>query len=88
MENTYEAVQRVTGLQLDTATFESKVRVYVSDAVSVSHVWKGYQHPSDPKGIIFLNLRAYHGAMGGNNATHAHELTHLFTWLLSQPHAA
>jgi hypothetical protein len=80
MESTYEEVRRVTGLQLDTATLGSKVRVYVSDAISVSHVWRGYQHPSDPKAIIFLNLRAYHGAMGGKNATHAHELTHLFTW--------
>jgi len=80
MENTYEAVQRVTGLQLDTATLGSKVRVYVSDAINVSHVWRGYQHPSDPKAIIFLNLRAYQGAMAGKNATHVHELTHLFTW--------
>jgi hypothetical protein len=80
MEKTYEEVQRVTGLQLDTATLGGKVRVYVTDAIGVSHVWKGYQHPSDPKAIIFLNLRAYHGAMAGRNATHAHELTHLFTW--------
>jgi len=80
MESAYEEVRRVTGLKLDTATLGSKVRVYVSDAISVSHVWRGYQHPSDPKAIIFLNLRAYHGAMGGKNATYAHELTHLFTW--------
>jgi hypothetical protein len=80
MENAYDEVRRVSGLKLDTATLGSKVRVYVSDAISVSHVWRGYQHPSDPKAIIFLNLRAYHGAMGGKNATHAHELTHLFTW--------
>lgn len=80
MESAYEQVERVTGLKLDTATLGPKVRVYVSDAVFVSHVWRGYQHPSDPKGIIFLNLRAYHGAMSGKNATHAHELTHLFTW--------
>lgn len=80
METAYDEVQRVTGLKLDTATLGSKVRVYVSDAISVSHVWRGYQHPSDPKAIILLNLRAYHGAMGGKNATHAHELTHLFTW--------
>jgi hypothetical protein len=83
MESAYEEVQRVSGLKLDTATLGSKVRVYVSEAINVSHVWRGYQHPSDPKGIIFLNLRAYHGAMGGRNATHAHELTHLFTWRYS-----
>jgi hypothetical protein len=80
MEGVYEEVQRVTGLKMDTATLGFKVRVYVSDAIGVSHVWRGYQHPSDPKAIILLNLRAYHGAMGGKNATHAHELTHLFTW--------
>ena len=80
MESAYDEVRRITGLQLDTATLGSKVRVYVSDAIGVSHVWRGYQHPSDPKAIVFLNLRAYHGAMGGKNATHVHELTHLFTW--------
>jgi hypothetical protein len=80
MESAYEEVQSVSGLKLDTATLGSKVRVYVSDAIGVSHVWRGYQHPSDPKAIILLNLRAYHGAMAGKNATYAHELTHLFTW--------
>ena len=80
MESAYEQVERVTGLKLDTVTLGPKIRVYVSDAIGVSHVWRGYQHPSDPKAIIFLNLRAYHGAMSGKNATHVHELTHLFTW--------
>jgi hypothetical protein len=80
MESAYEQVKQVTGLNLDTATLGPKVHVYASDAVRVSHVWRGYQHPSDPKAIIFLNLRAYHGAMSGKNATHVHELTHLFTW--------
>jgi hypothetical protein len=80
MESAYEQVERVTGLKLDMATLGPKVRVYVSDAIRISHVWRGYQHPMDPKAIIFLNLRVYHGAMSGNNATHVHELTHLFTW--------
>jgi hypothetical protein len=80
MESAYEQVQSVTGLKLDTVTLGPKVRVYVSVAISVSHVWRGYQHPTDPKAIIFLNLRAYQGAMSGKNATHVHELTHLFTW--------
>ena len=80
MESAYEQVRSVTGLELDTATLGSKVRVYVSDAIGVSHVWRGYQHPKDPKAIIFLNLRVYQGAMSGKNATHIHELTHLFTW--------
>jgi hypothetical protein len=80
MESAYEQVQSVTGLKLDTATLGPNVRVYVSDAIAVSHVWRGYQHPRDPKAIIFLNLRVYQGAMSGKNATHIHELTHLFTW--------
>jgi hypothetical protein len=80
MESAYEEVQRVTGLKLDTATYGSKVRVYVSDAIGVSHVWRGYRHSTDPRAIIFLNLRVYQGAMSGKNATHIHELTHLFTW--------
>ena len=80
MESAYEQVQRVTGLKFDTATLGPKVYVYVSDAIGVSHVWGGYQHPSDPKAIIFLNPRVYQGAMSSKNATHVHELTHLFTW--------
>jgi hypothetical protein len=80
MESAYAQVQGVTGLKLDTDTLGPKVRVYVSSAVAVSHVWRGYQHPTDPKAIIFLNPRVYHGAMSGQNATHVHELTHLFTW--------
>jgi hypothetical protein len=80
MESAYEQVQDVTGLKLDTTTLGTKVRVYVSNAIAVSHVWRGYQHPTDPKAIIFLNLRAYQGAMSSKNATHVHELTHLFTW--------
>lgn len=73
-------LEKVTGLKLDTATLGPKVRVYVSDGVRISHVWKGYQHPSDPRAIIFLNPRVYLGAMSGENATYIHELTHLFTW--------
>jgi hypothetical protein len=48
-----------------------------------SHVWRGYDHPSDPKAIVFLNRRAYEGAMRGENATYAHEMAHLFTWRYS-----
>jgi hypothetical protein len=83
MEDAYEQVQKVTGLNLDIATLGPKVRVYVSDAIAISHVWKGYRHPSDPKGIIFLNPRVYLGAMNAKNSTYIHELTHLFTWRFS-----
>src|SRR5262245_28879390 len=80
MESAHEKVGKVTVLRLDTATLGPTVRVYVSDAIGVSHVSKGYQHQSDPKAIIFLNPRVYQGALSGKNATHVHELTHLFTW--------
>ena len=80
METAYDEVQELTGLKLDTATLGPKVRVYVSASLGISHVWKGYRHPSDPKGVIFLNPRVYQGALSGKNATHIHELTHLFTW--------
>ena len=48
-----------------------------------SHVWGGYSHPRDPRGMVFLNRRAYEGAMQGTNATYAHEMAHLFTWRYS-----
>lgn len=80
MESAYEQVQGVTGLKLDTATLGPRVHVYVSDAVTVSHVWKGYEHMSDPRAVIFLNPRVYMGAVRGDNATHIHEMTHLFAW--------
>jgi hypothetical protein len=83
MEAAYEQIRKVTELNLDTETLGPKVSVYVSEAVGISHVWKGYQHPSDPKAIIFLNPRVYLGATNGKNATHIHELTHLFTWRFS-----
>ena len=49
----------MTGRTLDTATLGPKIRIYVSDGVRVSHLWRGYNHPSDPKGIVLLNALAY-----------------------------
>jgi hypothetical protein len=83
LEEAYARVEALTGRKLDTATLGPRVRVYVSDAISVSHVWNGYEHPRDPRGIILLNRRAYLGALSGTNATYAHEMTHLFTWRYS-----
>lgn len=82
-EETYGRLEILTGRKLDTATLGPKVRIYVSDAVAVSHVWRGYNHPGDPRGIVFLAARAYQGALRGANATYAHELAHLFTWRYS-----
>ena len=79
-EDAYQKLEQLMGVRLDTAALGPKVRIYISDFVSVSHVWKGYDHPKDPKGIIFLNQRPYLGALKGTNATYIHEMTHLFSW--------
>ena len=79
-EDAYGRLEGLTGRRLDTATLGPRIRIYVSDAVTISHVWKGYAHPTDPKAIVFLNPRVYAGALRGINATYAHEMTHLFTW--------
>src|SRR5207302_2289985 len=73
----------LTGRALDVAALGPKIRIYVSDAVTISHVWKGYAHPTDPKGIVFLSPRAYEDGLKRINATYAHEMAHLFTWRFS-----
>lgn len=80
LDSAYRQVERVTGVKFDTATLGSRVHAYVSEAVTASHVWRGYRHPSDPRPLIFLGPRVYRGAMRGADATYVHELTHLFTW--------
>jgi hypothetical protein len=79
-EDAYRRLEALTGRTLDTATLGPKIRIYVSDVVFVSHVWNGYGHPKDPKGIVFLSARAYDGAMTRTNATYVHEMAHLSTW--------
>jgi len=79
-EDAYQQVEQLLGVKLDTATLGPKVRIYVSDIPSVCHVWKGYNHPQDPKGMIFLHRKGYLGAMRGFNAAYIHELVHLFMW--------
>lgn len=79
-EDAYQGIERVTGLKLDTTTLGPRIQIVVSASAPVSHVWRGYDHPKDPRGIVFLNAMAYRGAMQRNNATYIHEMTHLFTW--------
>lgn len=79
-EDAYQKLEQLMGVKYDEATLGRKVRIYISDFVSVSHVWKGYNHPTEPKGIIFLNQRVYLGALKGTNATYIHEMAHLFSW--------
>jgi hypothetical protein len=76
----YMAIENKLGKKFDTDTLGKKVKVIVSNHVRVSHVWRGYQHMSDPQAVIFLNLRAYNGFKSKTNATLVHEMTHLFTW--------
>jgi hypothetical protein len=82
-ERAYQRLEMLTGRKLDVAALGPKIRIYVADFQGPSHVWGGYAHPQDPRGIIFLNRRAYQGAMRGGNATYAHEMAHLFTWRYS-----
>jgi len=79
-EDAYGKLEELTGRKFDTAVLGPKVRVFVSTQVRISHVWRGYEHPKDPKGIVFLNPRVYAGAMAGTDATFIHEMAHLLAW--------
>ena len=73
-------MEELLGRKLDEATLGPRIRIYVSIHTTISHVWRGYNHPSDPKAVIFLNPRVADAATRGTNATYAHELAHLLTW--------
>lgn len=80
LENAYRRIEKLVARPLDKATLGEKIRVHVTDSMVVSHVWHGYEHPRDPRGILILNKRAYLDGMRRENATYVHEMTHLFTW--------
>jgi len=82
-EAAYRRLDSLTGRGATVAALGPKIHIYVSDMRAASHVWRAYDHPSDPKAIVFLNRRAYEGAIRGDNATYAHEMAHLFTWRYS-----
>lgn len=73
-------MEELLGRRLDESTLGPRVRIYVSASTTVSHVWRGYEHPSDPKAVLFLNPLVAAAALRGANATYAHELAHLLTW--------
>jgi hypothetical protein len=79
-EQAYSRLDALTGRQFDTVTLGPKIRIYVSSAVTISHVWRGYDHPREPRGLVFLNPRVYQAALRGTNATYVHEMAHLLTW--------
>lgn len=80
IDQLYVAVEAQVGQKFDTAALGKKIKIVISNNVRVSHVWRGYQHMSDPQAVIFLNTRAYNGFRAKTNATLVHEMTHLFTW--------
>jgi len=76
-ERALHRMETLLGRPLDEPTLGPRVRIYVSAAIRVSHVWRGYDHPLDPKAIVFLNPIVARRALSGTNATYAHELAHL-----------
>ena len=79
-ESALGRMEELLGRKLDETTLGPKVRIYVSVVTTVSHVWRGYEHPGDPRGVLFLNARVARLALNGTNATYAHEMAHLLTW--------
>lgn len=79
-ERALARMEELLGRKLDEATLGPRVRIYVSAGTTISHVWRGYRHPVDPRAIVFLNPRVAQLAASGTNATYAHELAHLLTW--------
>ena len=75
----YERLEKLTERAFDITTL-GRIRIYISSSTGVSHVWKGYQHFTDPKGMVFLGTRVYQAALDGTNSTYVHELSHLLTW--------
>lgn len=79
-ESALAKMEAVLGRDLDTQTLGPRLRIHVSTATTVSHVWRGYEHPEDPQGVLFLNPKVARLGVAGINATYAHELAHLLTW--------
>lgn len=79
-ERALARMEELLGRRLDEATLGPRIRIYVSADITVSHVWRGYQHPDDPRAMLFLNPRVARLAPSGRNATYAHELAHLLAW--------
>jgi hypothetical protein len=79
-EKALARMEELLGRKLDEATLGPKISIYVSAGTRISHVWRGYNHPGDPRPIVFLNPTVAELAVAGTNATYAHELAHLLTW--------
>jgi len=79
-ESALARMEELLGRKLDESLLGHRVRIYVSASTAVSHVWRGYEHPRDPKSVLFLNPRVAEAALRGANATYAHELAHLLAW--------
>ncbi|MDQ3271019.1 MAG: hypothetical protein M3Q12_02455 [Pseudomonadota bacterium] len=79
-ERALTRMEELLGRRLDQSTLGPRIRIYVAAGTTVSHVWRGYEHQSDPKALLFLNPMIARMALSGTNATYAHELAHLLTW--------
>jgi hypothetical protein len=79
-ERALTRMEELLGQRLDESTLGPRIRIYVAAGTAVSHVWRGYEHRSDPKAMLFLNPKVAQLALTGANATYAHELAHLLTW--------
>jgi hypothetical protein len=71
------AVERLTGRALDRARYgDDRVHVFVSRAVTVSHVYGSYEHQRYPKPYLYLNAMK----VRRREAPYLHETTHLVAW--------
>lgn len=77
LERGLVAIEELTGEQVDREHYgSSAVQVFVSDQVTVSHVYGGYAHPQYKLPYLYLNpQRARRRA-----APYLHELTHIVLW--------
>ena len=68
------AIERLTGEQVDEAHYgDSRVHVFVSGRVTVSHVYGGYAHPQFAHPYLYLNPHR----IRRRTAPYLHELTHI-----------
>ena len=71
------AVERITARALDRARYgEERIHVFVSRAVTVSHVYGSYDHQRHARPYLFLSA----AKVRRREAPYLHEATHLVAW--------
>lgn len=77
LDKAVPAIERLTGASFDAAHYGgSKIHVFVSGRVTVSHVYGGYSHAQYKRPNLYLNPRR----VAGRSAPYLHELTHIILW--------